>query len=119
MFGHNKLMSFAFAGVMLVASLTAVRACAQSAPTSNPAPAPPANPSPPIIQYHYHFHQHNYPPMSSSMYPSYNANPTTTGATNMSYPMLPYAGGPAAGPAVSARLPSGALCTDGFSERGP
>ena len=32
MFGHNKLMSFAFAGVMLVASLTAVRACAQSVP---------------------------------------------------------------------------------------
>jgi uncharacterized protein (TIGR03000 family) len=134
MSGHNQSRSFAFVGVMLVMSLIAVTAYGQSvpynpppAPAANPsppapattpsAPTPAANPSPPVV--HYHFHQHNYPSTSSLMYPSYNANPTTTGALNMSYPMLPYAGGPTAAQPYPPGYVPGPYAPIGFQNAAP
>ena len=86
---RNRLKQAAFVGVVLVGSLIAVGASAQTQPGGTSTPALAANPSSPIIHYHYHFHQHNYAPMSSPMYPSAYANPTTLGAMGMSSPMWP------------------------------
>jgi uncharacterized protein (TIGR03000 family) len=117
---RNRPKLAAFAGIVLTASLiaAAVYAQTQTVAGSTPAPASPASPAPPVIHYHYHFHQYGNVPLSSLMYPTTYATPAT-GATNMSYPMLPNTAPPTQAQPYPPGYVPGPFAPTGFQNMAP